>query len=132
MTTRTKIYIALAAAAAISISIFGGAAWSGHTVRTLENAANAERERTVQMEKGSAEKDLAAARYREKTEYLERQIAEITATKRKQDEQLEKLNIDTRNARARVARARGSSATTIDAADLCKKLADAGHPCGNE
>lgn len=132
MTTKTKIYIALAGAGAILIAMLVGAAWSDHKVRTLEKAVTTGRERAAELQKAAAEKELDAARYREKTEYLERRLAEITTNTRKQDEQLEKLSTDTRDARARVARARGLSSTTTGPDELCKKLADAGHPCRSE
>lgn len=127
MNANAKIYIAIAA---IAVAGFVGAAvWSGMTIRNLETAAASERQRADTAENAAAQKEQAAAAYREKTEYLERQIAAIQITSRKQDEQLQDLNIDTRNARSRVARVRSTPAVAADCAGLCKKLADAGHPC---
>ena len=74
-------------------------------------------------------KEMEAAGYKQKIEYLEGKLAEIQTIARKQDEELEKLNTNTHSARTDVDRARRTSSITADADELCQKLAELGHAC---
>jgi septal ring factor EnvC (AmiA/AmiB activator) len=129
MKTITKIYIIGAVAAIFAAGMFGGTAWSDHQVRSLEKAVETAKQEAAAAVQTAAQTEQEAAAFREKADFLERQIAAMQTTARKQDEQLEKINIDTRGARARVARARSERPTEISTAELCQKLAGAGHPC---
>ena len=129
MNTRTKIYIALGAAALVFTAILVGSAVSDLRLRRLEREIEVQKQRADSIAAAAAEKEAAAQRYAEKEDDLERRLAEIEAEKRRQDENLEKLDTTVRDARGRVTRARqGPAATDIDG--LCKQLADVGHECG--
>ena len=131
MNTQTKIYIALAAAALLTIGILGGAAWSDHKIRTLEKAVDAAKTKADETERVAADKEIEAAVYRQKIDYLERQAADIRTNTRKQDEKLETINADRRRASGDVERARRTRSIETDAAALCRKLAELGHTCEN-
>ena len=129
MTLNTKIYIGVAVVAVFAIGIFGGSAWSNHKIERLEQAVDNAKQNAERSAQAAAEKETAAAEFRQKTEYLERQLTEIQTIARKQDEQLEKLNTNTRGARADVDRARRTRTIAATAAELCQKLAELGHGC---
>lgn len=127
MKIQTKIYIAVAAAFLAVIA--GNAAWSGIQVSRLEKEVREARVEADASAKEAARRELEAAEYKQKIEYLESRIAGIRTTARKQDEQLEKNNIDSRDARRALGRARGTRSIDSTADELCQKLARAGHPC---
>lgn len=129
MTLRTKIYIGLAVAAIFAAAILGGAAWSNHKITRLEKAVENTKQIGDQKEQLASAKELEAAEYKQKIDYLERQLTEIQITKRKQDETLEKLNVNSGRARRDVERAKRTRAIDTDASQLCAKLAELGHAC---
>ncbi len=130
MNTKAKIYIAIGLAALIITGLLIATAVIYVENRGLDKAVETQRSRADELEKAAVQKEIESARYRDKTEYFERRLEQTAAENRRQDERLEKLNIDTRNARARVARARRSGPRANDANSLCKQLADVGHQCG--
>ena len=129
MTFQTKIYIGLVAAAIFAAAILGGGAWSNHKIGKLEKTV----EETKQLAEGKrqlAEKrELEAAEYKQKIEYLESQLTQIQTTVRRQDEKLERTNVNSGTARTRVERAKRTRAIDADAGELCRKLGELGHPC---
>ena len=129
MILRTKIYIGLSVAAIFAVVILGGTAWSKHKIAKLENAV----ETAKRLAEGSsqlAEKwELEAAEYIQKIEYLERQLSEIQIIARRQDEKMEKLNVNSGRARRDVEHAKRTRTIDADAGELCAKLAELGHPC---
>ena len=129
MTTITKIYIAMAITAIVAISRFGGAAWSNHKIAKLESAVEDAKREANSSQQSAVRKEIEAAESKQKTEYLEQQLTEIQTIARKQDDELEKLNINTRGARGPMARARRTRSITATADELCAKLAELGHGC---
>ena len=129
MTTITKIYIAMAITAIVAISMFGGAAWSNHKIAKLESAVEDAKREANSSQQSAVRKEIEAAESKQKTEYLEQQLTELQTIARKQDDELEKLNINTRGARGPMARARRTRSITATADELCAKLAELGHGC---
>ena len=129
MNTRTKIYIALGVAAVLAIGIFGGSAWSDHTVRKLEREIDNARQTANDASQNAATLERDAAVYKEKIAYLESQLAESGKQARKQDEQIKTQKTITDNARRDVERARGVRPNDATTAKLCRKLAALGHAC---
>ncbi len=129
MTLQTKIYIGLAVAAIFTAVILGGAAWSNHKITRLEKTVEEAKATAISSHQSAIRKEIEAAEYKQKIEYLERRLTEIQITKRKQDEKLEKLNVDSRSARRNVERAKRTRTINADAGELCRKLAELGHAC---
>jgi len=63
-------------------------------------------------------------------EYLNRRIAELRNTAQKQDELIKNLDIRIDSARNSINRTRSIRAISANAAELCRKLAELGHACG--
>ena len=104
MTPRTRIY--LAAASVIAVIAIAAAAWSHLKLTKLEAAA---RKAVAESEMQRARADRLETEthiYKEKAAYLERQIAELNAAARQQDEELKKLSADTDSARRALRDAR--------------------------
>ncbi|MEP6945519.1 MAG: hypothetical protein ABJA02_06335 [Acidobacteriota bacterium] len=129
ISTRMRIYIALAAAVIAVIFIIGNDAWSGRKVRELERRIDEAKQTTTETEKKAAALELDAAAYKEKIAYLEDRRNEIGETARKQDDEITKRNSIARTARADVARVRGVRSNDASFAELCQKLAALGHTC---
>lgn len=129
MKPQTKIYIALALAAIFAIGIVGGSAWSNHRIATLENNVETAKRLAVGSQRLAAEKETEAAEFKQKTEYLDRQLADIQTIARRQDEELKALNNNSGRARSDVDRARRTRSITATTDELCKKLAELGHAC---
>lgn len=137
MTNQIKIY--LAAAALILAVILGGSVWSHFRAVRLERKVADARQQAEAASQTAAKRELEAAEYKQKIEYLESRLAEIQTIAKKQDEELEKLNFNSGRARADVERARRVRSVTATANELCAKLAEVGYqvrtPCvsgGNE
>ncbi len=124
-----KIYIGIAVAVVLAIGIVGGSAWSDHRIRKLEAEVIEAKLLAEKSEKTSFESEKKAAEFAAKTEYLEGQMANIKTIARRQDEQLEKQNTNTRSARGDVERAKRTGSIDTGADELCTKLAGLGHPC---
>ncbi len=125
MNTKTKIYLSLAVAAIF----LGGAVWSNHKIATLENIVEAAKREADNIQQMANKKDLEAAEYKQKIEYLTRQLGEIQLIARKQDEELEKFNRNSSGARGDAMGARRIRSIAATAAELCAKLAEVGHGC---
>ena len=129
MTLRTKIYIGIAAAAILAAAILGGAAWSNYKITRLEKIVEETKQIGDQKEQEAAAKELEAAEYQQKIEYLELQLSGMTITKRKQDEKLEELTTNSSLRRGRVERAKRTRTTPANTVELCVQLAELGHAC---
>lgn len=125
----TKFYLISAGVVILLICLVGGPMWSNRQIATLEGKiADAEAD-TDASEKKATAREIEAAEYKQKILYLDTKLNEIEAIARKQDEQLEKLTLNSRDARSDVERARRTRAVTATAAELCSKLAELGHAC---
>jgi peptidoglycan hydrolase CwlO-like protein len=129
MKLTTKIYIGLAIVAVLATGIIVGTTWSNHTIATLEHAVNQSKKDADTSEKSAIAKEIEAAEYKQKIDYLERQLTEIQSIARKQDEELKNLNNNSRNARGDLDRARRTRSIEATATELCVRLAELGHGC---
>lgn len=129
MTLGVKIYIFVGAAILIASLIFGAQLWHRRTISALENAAEAAKQAAFVSHRSAAAKEIEAAEYKQKIEYLERQLVEIQTIARRQDEELEKLNVNSGRARSDLERARSTRSIAATAGELCAKLAELGHAC---
>jgi DNA-binding helix-hairpin-helix protein with protein kinase domain len=129
MKLQTKIYVGLGIAAIFAVGILGGAAWSNHKIAKLESAVETAKQLAEGSKQLADKRELEAAEFKQKIEYLERQLADIQTIARKQDEELEKLNDNSARARSDVERARRTRSIAATADELCQKLAELGHGC---
>jgi len=130
MNLQTKIYLGAGVAIVLIVLTMSVSMWmTNHRITQAERAASAAKQGAGEKEKGAAEKETEAAAYKEKSEYLEKQVAEIQAMARKQDEEIERTKTNTAAARSRVDRARGVRSVDTTADELCGKLAEVGHGC---
>jgi len=129
MTFQTKTYIAIGIAVIFAIGIIGGATWSNRKIATLESEVEQRRSEADSIQRSALEREIEAAVYKQKIDYLDAQLAEIKNIARKQDEELEKLNTNSRTARRDVDRARRTRAIEATTGELCAKLAELGYAC---
>jgi len=130
MNLQTKIYLGAGVAIVLIVLTMSVSMWmTNHRITQAERAASAAKQAAAEKEKVAAEKETEAAAYKEKSEYLEKQVAEIQAMARKQDEEIERTKTNTAAARSRVDRARGVRSVDTTADELCGKLAEVGHGC---
>ena len=127
--SRTRIYIGLAIATILAIGIIGGVAWSNRKMALLENEVVKAKAEADVIKRSAVEKEIKAAEFKQKIDYLEAQLAEIRNIARKQDEELKKTNDNSRTARGDLDRARRTSAIEATTDELCAKLAELGHAC---
>ena len=128
MNAQIKIYIVAAVAVIFAIGLLSYAL-SNRKIAKLESEVAAAKTVAHEKEKAATAKEIEAAAYIQKIDYLEARLAEIKQLARKQDEQLETINNDSRTARGNADRARRTRTITANAAELCQKLAELGHPC---
>ncbi len=124
----TKTYITIAAAV-VALAITMAWLWSNHRLARLEGESRDAIQRADALEQHAAQRETEAAEYRQKIEYLEQQLARIQQIAQKQNEELEKLNSISNNARRDVERARRTRSVAVTNTELCQKLAELGHPC---
>ena len=129
MHTQTITYLAAAAAVLIIIAAIGGHLWSNHTISLLERDAETAKANAAARQESAAAAEHSAAEYRQKIEYLESTLTELTQLAKRQDEELEKLDVNTNGARRDVRHARGVRSIAVTNEELCRKLAEVGHPC---
>jgi len=127
MDTKIKIYIACAAAAFLIIT--GYSIRSNLQIGRLELAAEDAMVIAAQKEKLAGELETKSRIYEAKIAYLESNLAELKTLARKQDEELKNIEITTGRARADVERVRSIRSAAATADEVCRKLADLGHPC---
>lgn len=130
MTPKYKIYAALIAAGAISVGILTGSTWTNYKIAKLERSIEAAKQNAEVINNGSRELEQKAAEYKQKIEYLDKSLSEIETIARRQDEKLKELAKDTNTARDDVRRARAVRTIEGTSTELCAKLAELGHPCG--
>jgi septal ring factor EnvC (AmiA/AmiB activator) len=127
MTRTTKVYISVAVAVALLLALSSLVARL--EIHGLEKQLEKATRTATTAEKAAAESETKAAEFREKIDYLEANLGEIRLAAKKQDEQLETISADTRNARSRVLDASRVRTIAATADELCEKLARVGHPC---
>ncbi|MCA1589928.1 MAG: hypothetical protein LC734_05950 [Acidobacteria bacterium] len=129
MKTQYKTYFGVAVALIAAIAIAMSAINSNRQLRRLEKNANAARAAAIEKQAAADEASRKAEIYRGKIEYLNANLTELREITRRQDEEFEKFNNRTRDARGNVERTRSVRAIETTHAELCRKLADLGHPC---
>lgn len=128
--TNTKLIYAAAVAAGILIAIFGVKTFIGEMrIRRLESDIAKQEATAKTLAETAAAKEAEARRYVEKIAYLETKLTEINDIARRQNEEIEKAETVVRDARDNVHRVRGIRSIAVTADELCRKLAEAGHPC---
>ena len=129
--TRKQIYYAAAIVAAIVIGIvLLRMLGSEIAVGKLETKIADQKANAAELENKARTSERDAEVYREKIAFLEQNLAEINRIARRQNEEIEKFQTVVNTARDDVRRARGIRSIAITAGELCEKLAEAGHPCG--
>lgn len=133
MNTQTKIYIGIALAVLTIAAFVFSSIWTTRKFANLERELRDAKQTVQTADKLAATREIEAAAYKQKLEYLENNLSEIQTIARKQDEELEKLNINSRDARTNVDRTRRTRTIDTTAAELCAKLAEVGYqvrtPC---
>ncbi len=127
MNTQMKIILALAAALLMGVAV--ASLVSSVKIRSLERSVESAKQQAKTSEEAAAAAEIRAAEYKEKTEYLEKQIAENQAMARRIDEELEKIGGDVGAARRNVSNARGKRGASANVDELCRKLGELGYPC---
>ncbi|MFZ1702145.1 MAG: hypothetical protein WBO10_02905 [Pyrinomonadaceae bacterium] len=117
---KTKIYII--AGVVVLAAVIGASLWANRKIAHLESEVETTRRSADESAKTAATREIEAAEYKAKIEYLEQRIVRVQTTRRKQDEELEKLNSNSNRARRDVERARRTQPDTADADEL-------GHKC---
>jgi len=126
---KPELKIIIGAALALFIGIAVASFISNAKIRSLERSVEAAKQQAEASEKAASDAETRAAEYKQKTEYLESQIARVGEIARRQDEELEKINADSGRARRDVERARSVRSIDATADELCAKLAELGHGC---
>ena len=128
MTLRYKIYFTAAGVVLTALLIYSAAS---HFQITRQEAEIDEAKRAAERIRQTAVgKEMEAAEYKQKIDYLERQLTEIETIRRKQDEELQGIGVNTQRARVGVKHARGVRTNGDATADeLCARLAEVGHGC---
>ena len=127
--TDRLIFAAACAAALVIAAIAITTAISNARTAKLEREAEAAKSRAETLERAAEKQEAEAARYREKIGYLEKNLADIGAIARKQDEELENYKRDVSDARGSFERAKRVRSIDATAEQLCAKLAELGHGC---
>lgn len=130
MPTANKAILIAACAAALVIAVITitNAVSNARTAR-LEREAEAAKTRADTLEQAAEKQEVDAARYREKIQYLEKNLADIGAIARRQDEELDNYKRDISDARGSFERAKRVRSIAATAEQLCAKLAELGHGC---
>jgi septal ring factor EnvC (AmiA/AmiB activator) len=124
-----KVYAGLAAV--VAACILAAYAWSNYKTSQLKRSVEEAKQNAERIENDSRSLEQRAAEYKQKIEYLEHSLSEIETIARKQDEKLKELANDTNAARDAASRARAVRSIESTTAELCAKLAELGHPCGD-
>jgi len=127
MTTQMKLIFSGAAGLVLVIGI--ASMVSNARLRSMERAVDAAKEQAAANEEAAAAAEVLAAEHVKKIEYLENELAGIGRIARRQDEEIEKIGGDVGGARRDVERARSVRAIDASIEELCRKLAELGHPC---
>lgn len=125
-----KILLVVGVLVVLGLLFFGGSMVSSFETRKLEREVTAAKDNAKRWEDTAAKREIEAAQFKEKIEFLESNLVENQKIARTQDEKLEKAAGVTSRARADVRRAAGvQSIPDTDTNDLCTKLAELGHGC---
>ena len=129
MNTQTKIYIGICLAALTIAAFIFSSIWTTRKFSNLERELRDAKQAVQTADKNAAKREIEAAAYKQKLEYLESNLTEIQTIARKQDEEPEKLTTDTGRARANVQPTRRIRTIDTTTAELCAKLAEVGRGC---
>jgi predicted RNase H-like nuclease (RuvC/YqgF family) len=129
LTPRRRVLLVLGIAGTILVCVLIGSAWSHFTIRGLEKDVQRARAQAADKQAIADAKEREAEKFRLEAERLEGSLAEIQKIAIKQDEELEKINKQTGDARSNADRARGVRAIDSTSAELCRRLEELGHGC---
>jgi hypothetical protein len=129
LTPRRRVLLLLGIAGTVLVCVFIGSAWSHFTIRRLERDIKMAKEQAANKQAIADAKEKEAEKFRLEAERLEGSLAEIQKIAKKQDEELEKIQVETGTARDAAARARARRAIDSTSAELCRRLAEVGHGC---
>lgn len=127
METRKIIYIGMAIAV---LGMLIATGWSDRKIAKLERAVTDAKVAADTIQQAATVKEIEAAEYKQKVEFLEAELVKLQQISRKQDEKLSTQNSNTRRARADVERIRNERPDDVTREELCRKLNDLGvHGC---
>lgn len=126
--TNTRLIYAAAVAAGILLAVLGVKTFIGE-MQIHESDIAKQKATAETLAETAAAKESETRRYIEKIAYLETKLTEINDVARRQNEEIEKAETVVRDARDNVHRVRGLRSIAVTAEELCRKLAEAGHPC---
>lgn len=129
MMNPTKTYIAAAAVVIVIAIMLGTVLWSEHKLAKLESELSESEANAEAAERRSREMEAAAAEHKQKIDYLEASLSDLKRIAAKQDENIKLLETDSDGARRGADRARRVERIESTTAELCRKLAELGHPC---
>jgi len=129
MQNQTRIYIGIALAALTISAFVFSSIWTTRKFTNLERELRDSKHAVQAADKLATTREIEAAAYKQKLQYLENQLSDIQTIASKQDEELDKLNSNSRNARRNVERTRRTRPTETSTAELCAKLAEVGYGC---
>lgn len=129
MTTKTRIYLAVALVLLIAAASLAPYLSSAYRIRTADRELEKALSAADEAQLTAAAADRRAAEYKEKLDFLESQLAEVSEIARRQDNELKILNANSNSARRDVDSARGVRSIDATTTELCGKLAELGHPC---
>jgi predicted RNase H-like nuclease (RuvC/YqgF family) len=130
LSPRRRVLLVLGVVGVILGCICLGSVWSHFSIRALEHDVKMAREKAANKQAIADAKEKEAEKYRLEAERLEGTLAEIQKLATKQDEELEKISKTTNDARSDAARARSVRAIDSTSAELCRRLEELGHGCG--
>jgi hypothetical protein len=128
----SKTYITAAIIGVLVIGILVAYLWSSHRIRSLETEVDAAKTIAAEKQNSAIEAEKAAAEYKQKIEYLEQELGEARALATKPDDEIENFKTNTGVARRDVERVRRVRSVAGTTEELCRKLAEVGHPCEQE
>ena len=124
-----QIYIAVACFAALVAAIITFSVLSNHELARAEHDVRSAKARANAADTRSRVLETTTAGYKEKLEYMEVTLSGLRRIAMEQNEQIKLLESTTNDARRNADRARAVRRIESTAAELCRKLADLGHPC---
>ena len=96
----TSTYLIAAGAGALIIAtMFGISLWANHKIGSLERDVEQAKDVAAEKQSVAEQLELRSTDYKAKTEYLEQQIAELSAIAKKQDDELQTLSKNISTAR---------------------------------
>ena len=129
ITLKLKLYIAAAALLILLAGLLIGSLRYQLKLRRLNREVEAANQMAAARQAEASQFQHQADELRTRSEFLEGRLNELQTIAAKQDEQLKTLDTTLDNARADVDRTRRIRTAATTATDLCRKLAELGHPC---